>query len=121
MAVTGTNNPSQGVSWTVTGGVSGTSIAADGKTIFEKWFSNDVAVVSFGQQGSFGQPVEVAVKVDPIVMDIHNLVFYSYDSKTNTYKRIEKPAYWIDGNGYLHFTTEFAGDIIISEGALEQK
>jgi len=50
-----------------------------------------------------------------------NLYFYSYDKKANSYKRIEKPAYWIDKNGYLRFTTEYAGEIIISEGALERK
>jgi len=29
--------------------------------------------------------------------------------------------YWIDKNGYLHFTTELAGDIVVSEGTLERK
>jgi len=30
-------------------------------------------------------------------------------------------SYWIDKNGYLRFTTELAGDIVISEGALKRK
>lgn len=91
------------------------------KAFFEKWFKNKVAVVSLGQQGSFGFPVEIAAKVDLTGMDTKNLVFYSYDKATNAYRRIEKPAYWIDTNGYLHFYTELAGDIIISEGPLEKK
>jgi len=86
------------------------------EAMFEKWFRNNVSVVSFAQQGDFGQPVEIAAKVDLAGMDTKNLYFYSYDKKTNTYRRIEKPAYWIDKNGYLRFVTELAGDIIISEG-----
>ena len=49
------------------------------------------------------------------------LFFYSYDKKTNTYRRIEKPAYWIEKNGYMHFETELAGDIIITERPPERK
>lgn len=91
------------------------------ETFFEKWFKNDVSVVSLGQQGSFGQPMEIAVKLNLTGMNTKNLEFYSYDKATNTYRRIEKPADWIDKNGYLHFTTELAGDIIISEEMLEKK
>jgi len=69
----------------------------------------------------WGQPVQIAAKVDLTGMDTANLFFYSYDEKTNIYWRIEKPAYWIEKNGYLHFTTELVEDIIISEGALERK
>ena len=91
------------------------------EAMFEKWFRNNVSVVSFAQQGDFGQPVDIAAKVDLTGMDTSNLYFYSYDKATNTYRRIEKPAYWIDKNGYLRFTTELAGDIVITEGALERK
>jgi len=91
------------------------------KAFFEKWFKNKVSTINFGQQGGFGQPVEIAAKVDLTGMDTKNLYFYSYDKKTNTYRRIEKPAYWIDKNGYLHFDTPYAGDIIISENPLERK
>lgn len=51
-------------------------------------------------------------------MDMTGLVLYSYDKAANIYRRIEKPAYWVDTNSYLHFTTEHAGDIIVSEGPL---
>ena len=91
------------------------------KALFEKWYENKVQTISFGQQGSFGQPVEIAAKVDLTGMDTENLYFYSYDKASNSYKRIEKPNYWIDKNGYLHFTTELAGDIIISNGPLQKK
>ena len=88
---------------------------------FRKWFSNVVAVVSTGQTGGYGQPVEIVVKPDLTDADTENLVFYSYDSKANAYKRVEKPACWIDRNGYLHFTTEYGGEIIISEEPLARK
>ena len=88
---------------------------------FEKWFGNKVRVIHMDQTEPWGQPVQIAARVDLTGMDANNLYFYSYDKKTNTYKRIEKPAYWIDENGYLHITTELAGDIIISEGPLERK
>lgn len=90
-------------------------------SLFEKFFSNNVATVSFEQQGSLGARLEVAAKVDLTGMDVTKLVLYSYDKATNTYRRIETPAYWVDKNGYLHFTTALAGDIIISEGPLTLK
>jgi len=74
------------------------------------------------------QPVKILIQRVPIGGQLCTFrlsrferYFYSYDKKTNSYKRIEKPAYWIDKNGYLRFTTEMAGDIIISEGSLERK
>jgi len=89
--------------------------------IFEKWFSNKVRVIHFDQQTDWEQPVGVAARVDLAGMNTENLYFYSYDKKANSYRRIEKPAYWIDKNGYLHFDTPYAGDIVISEGPLEKK
>lgn len=94
------------------------------KALYEKWFRNKLFVISLGQRDNFGFPVEIAAKIDP-AMNTDNLVFYSSrtDPKTGkvVYTRIEAPNYWIDGNGYLHFTTELAGDIIISEGPLTPK
>jgi len=95
--------------------------AVNAAGLFKKWFANKLAAVSTGQTGGFGMPVDIAVKVDLADMDTENLVFYSYDSKTNTYKRIENPACRIDTNGYLHFTTEYGGEIVISEGPLARK
>lgn len=88
---------------------------------FERWFKNKLRVIHTDQQIDWGQPVRIAARVDLSGMDTKNLYFYSYDKATNSYRRIEKPAYWIDKNGYLHFTTEYAGDIIISEGPLKRK
>jgi uncharacterized repeat protein (TIGR02543 family) len=88
------------------------------KALFEKYFSNKVRTIHMDQIGPWGQTVEIAARVDLTGVDVTNLVLYSYDKDTNTYRRLKKPVYWIDQNGYLHFTTLYAGDIIISEGAL---
>ena len=91
------------------------------KAFFEKWFKNKVSTINFGQQGGFGQPVEIAAKVDLTGMDTKKLVFYAYDKATNNYRRIENPAYWIDKNGFLRFTTELAGEYYHQRGPLERK
>jgi len=88
---------------------------------FEKWFTNKLRVIHLEQQGDFGMAVQIAALVDLTGMDTTNLHFYSYDKAANTYRRIENPAYWIDANGYLHFTTQYGGDIVISDGTLEMK
>jgi hypothetical protein len=76
--------------------------------------------VSFGQQGSFGQSVTIATKVaDGLNTD--NLYFYSYNRETNTFNRIPTANPRMDANGYVHFTTELAGAIIISDGALTRR
>jgi len=59
--------------------------------------------------------------VDLSGMDTKDLCFYSHDRKTNAYKRIAAPKYWIDKNGYLRFSTVLAGDIVVSEGPLIRK
>ena len=88
------------------------------KNKFETFFDNDIAVISLGQQGSFGTEIKVAARVDLTGMDTENLHFYSYDAETNTYRQIPDPNYWVDNNGYLRFTTELAGSIIVSDGPL---
>jgi hypothetical protein len=90
------------------------------ETFFEKWFENEMSNLHFEMTGSWGQPVEVAAKLDPN-LDPANLFFYAYDKATNTYTRIQNPNAWVDKNGYVHFTTEVAGDIIISEGELVRR
>ncbi len=94
--------------------------AISSTNLFERFFQNNVMTVALGQQGSFGQPVEIAAKIDP-ALNMQNLAFYAYDPKANRYARIATPAYWIDQNGYVHFTTELAGHIIISDGELARK
>ena len=101
----------------VSGYVTGAQAQAT-TTLFEKYFSNKVRTIHLDQTGAWGQTVELAARVDLAGMDVTKLMIYSYDKATNTYRRIENPAYWVDKNGYLHFTTPYAGDIVISEGAL---
>ena len=90
------------------------------ESFFERWFNNNVSVISLSQQGDFGMSVEIAAKVDP-VLDTKALHFYSYDAKSNTCKQIPEPNYWIDKNGYVHFTVTLAGDIIITDKPFTKK
>jgi hypothetical protein len=90
------------------------------QTIFDTFFGNDKQAVHFEMEGIWGQPVQIAVKLNP-EMDSNTLYFYTYDKKTNRYTRLPRPNYWVDRNGYVHFTTEIADDIIISEGELDKK
>lgn len=104
----------------VGGSVSG-GAAETVRAHLEKWFSNELRVLHLDQAGPFGQPVEVAVKLDLDGMDLENLVLYSYDPKTNTYQEITQPGCWADKNGYLHFTTSLAGSLVVSNGPLARK
>jgi uncharacterized repeat protein (TIGR02543 family) len=89
--------------------------------VFNTWFDNTVQSIHFDQQTDWDAPVRVAAKVDLTDMDTDNLVFYAYDREANRYKRIENPEYRIDANGYLWFTTPYAGSIVISDGRLVGK
>jgi hypothetical protein len=88
---------------------------------FGRWFSNQIRVIAFNQQADWEQPVQVAARVDLTGMNTANLVFYSYNQATNSFRRIAAPEYRIDANGFLHFTTPFAGSIVISDGVLVRK
>lgn len=91
------------------------------KALFKKHFSNPIPIVlSLSQQEDFGQAAEIAVKVSEN-MDPQELNFYSYDVRTNTYRRIQTPSAWMDKNGYLHFTSSLAMDIVVSKGTLVKK
>lgn len=91
------------------------------KSLFEKFFKNELAaVISLTQKGDFGQIAEICVRV-PADTKVEDLVFYSYDPVTNTYRQIKDPNAWIDKNGYLHFHTLYANEIVISKGNLERR
>ncbi|MFV0399665.1 MAG: hypothetical protein ACK5LX_03480 [Oscillospiraceae bacterium] len=90
------------------------------QSIMAKWFSNATFVISCGQKGSFGQSVTIAAAL-PEKFNTANLKFYSYDSAKNKYTEITGIKYWIDNAGYLHITTEMAGDIVVSDGPLTKK
>lgn len=100
----------------VSGYISGAKVERTSK-LFEKWFNNRLRTVHMDQKGSWDIPVRLAVRLDLSDMDANNLYFYSYDSQYNKYRRI-RTEYRIDKNGYLHFATELAGDIIVSDGPL---
>ena len=91
------------------------------ENFFDKYFSNTTSVLHFDQTGSWGQAVQIAAKLDLTGMNTNNLVFYSYDKTTNSYSRINNPNYSIDSNGYTHFSTQYAGSIIVSNGPLVKK
>lgn len=92
------------------------------RSTFERFFDNQLAIVKFAQPKTFGMAVRVAVKLDLSKIDTtKTLHFYSYDSVTNTYAEVTETNYVIDQNGYIHFTTERAGDILISDSPLVAK
>lgn len=90
-------------------------------SVVSKYFGNEVAVVSFAQQGAFGMNVSAAVKVDTTALNTKTLMFYSYDAKANKFTAIEAPAYFVDSAGYLHFTTPVGGSIVIADKPLARK
>ena len=85
---------------------------------FEKYFSNKMVVVSLGQQGAYGMPVTIAVKLDLSALNNNSLRIYSYDKASNKYYQLEAANISVDQNGYLHFTTGMGGDIIITDKPL---
>ena len=91
------------------------------RSTFGNWFKNRVAVIWLGQSDGYGMSVQVATKLNLSGMDTTKLYFYTYSSSTNSYAPIASPSYWIDGSGYLHFTTTVGNYVIVSEGALTSK
>jgi hypothetical protein len=85
---------------------------------FAKYYSNKIAVVSLAQKGSFGAKLEIAAKIDLTGLDKSKLIAYSYDSKTNKFKLIKDAKIKVDKNGFIHFTTETGGEILITDKPL---
>lgn len=100
------------------GSASKTNVAV--KEHLEKYFENTVETVTFGQKGSFGMDVPVAVKADLSGLNTDSLHFYSYDVATNQYSEVQAE-YSIDNNGYLHFTTPVGNSIAITDAPLKAK
>lgn len=86
----------------------------------ENYFANDMAVATFGQKGSFGMNVPVALKVDLSALNVDTLSFYSYDVASNSYSEIATE-YSIDRNGYVHFTTPTGNTVVITDAPLTAK
>jgi hypothetical protein len=80
--------------------------------LFSRSFDGPMMVVSMEQQENFGMEVRVTTRLDPD-LDAGNLLFYSFNTQTNTFTRFT-PNTRVDDNGFLHFNTTLAGDIIIS-------
>lgn len=97
------------------------SKTAKSKAFFNKWFSNNLEVIKCSQQGSFGAGLQISAKLDLTNLNTKNLVFYSYDKASNTFSQIDNTGYFIDSNGYLHFFTEKAGDIIVTDSPLTKR
>lgn len=84
-------------------------------------YSNKFVAIDFFQEGSFGTIVDVAAKVDLTGLDTSSLDFYSYNMLTNKQRKIENPNYTIDEKGYLHFSTDLGGTIMITDKPLTKK
>lgn len=88
------------------------------QSTFERYFDNKVSVVHFDHEGAFGMSIDAAVKVDLTGMNTKNLLFYSYNPKTNRYTPITNADAYMDENGFLHFTTNMGGDLVITDKPL---
>ncbi|MCL2580484.1 MAG: hypothetical protein FWE32_10725 [Oscillospiraceae bacterium] len=81
--------------------------------IFEHYFGGSAGAISLGQTGDFGMEVRLAARIPPN-LDTDALFFYAYDRNANTFRRFIPTAQRVDANGFLHFTTTMAGDIVIT-------
>ena len=80
---------------------------------FQNHFGGTFSVISLGQQEDFGMEVTIAARISP-ALDADNLFFYSFSRESNTFRRFTPSSVWMDDNGFLHFTTTMAGDIVIN-------
>ena len=78
-------------------------------------FGGFTSVVNLGQRTDFTAPVRIAAVVESYLLaNTDSLFFYSHDTQTNTFRTFTPQNVWADDSGYLHFTTTYAGDIVIS-------
>lgn len=88
--------------------------------IFQKFFSNNVECVKFGENGNSGVKLNVAVKLDLSKLDTGNLHFYAYNNLTNTYYKMKKPKYHIDEKDYLYFSMPMDKAVVITDKPLSK-
>jgi hypothetical protein len=86
-----------------------------------RWYSNRLAVVKFDQQGELGARVQIAARVDLTGLNTNTLVFYSFDQASNRLIKLSDPGYTVDQNGFLHFSTNLGGSIIITDRDLARR
>ena len=87
--------------------------------IFSGRVNGPMTVISTQQPGDFGMQVRFAARIDP-GLDATALFFYRYNREANTFRHIEPTNISVDSNGFLIFTTGFAGDIIITNTRLHR-
>ena len=94
---------------------------AEIKEYFQKFFSNDMTVISIGHLSEKNASVTIAYKAELPGLDTTALVFYDYDKDANTYSKIVNPNYiYVDKT--LSFTTASnKGFVIISEKEFAKK
>lgn len=89
------------------------------RELFEKYYSNRIAVIALEQQGNYGKTVHVSAKVDLAGMNKKTLRFYSFNSVSNKFLPLNpQPRFYMDEKKHLHFDTYFAGDIVITDSPL---
>lgn len=94
---------------------------AEIKEYFQKFFSNDMIVISIGHLSEKNASVKVTYQTELLGFDTATLVFYDYDKDANTYSKIVSPNYtYVDKT--LSFTTASnKGFVIISEKEFANK
>jgi hypothetical protein len=83
---------------------------------FDKYYQNETAVLYLAQTGGYGMTVTIQAQLDLTGMKTDNLVFYSYAD--NKVAKLTVPSYNVDKNGFVRFTTNVGGTIIVSDGTL---
>lgn len=92
------------------------------KKVFDQYYKNNLHLITFSQKGGFGGAIEVAAKLDLSSMNTKNLVFYHYDSASNTFYKLSGVKYFMDANGYLHIQNLSNLDtIIVTDGPMVRK
>lgn len=91
------------------------------QSLFEKYFSNKISIITLRHTGDFGFTARLAVKVDVSEMDPNNIHAYYYDIKSNSYRLIPEPNLIVDANGYVHLSVTKGGVYVISSGPLKRR
>lgn len=88
------------------------------QAVYNKYFSNTTKAIRCDQE-NYIMNVRIAVKLG--TMNSNNLYFYTYNLSSNRYAPLTVSDVKVDNNGYIHFTTNKGGYIIISDGPLAAK
>ena len=81
-------------------------------------FGANCAVVQLSHQGDFGMQVAVAAKVDLSGTDTGAQKLYAYNRDTGAYFLLENQSCTVDTEGYLYFSTDQGGSIVITDKLL---